>query len=265
MKSLLVLLLTAVACIAQGFSDASAPFMMSISPVRRGLVGYWSLDEASGTRYDKSSSGVNLTASGAVTQQSGLSVFTINCADFVGASAQDLHAASSNSFNFQCTQPFAVFGWARFTNSATDQALCGHYDSTVGGHGWAVSTFGGKLLFQIEQDATHRIYLIGTQNLTNSTWHSIAVTYDGSKTTNGMHMYVNNVAETPTSGAQFAGITDTTSAAVFAIGKRGITTASFPANGLIDEVHIWNIVPDSSVFTILYHTGLGTHFPWAHP
>lgn len=243
----------------QGFSDASAPFLLSTSSLRKGLVGYWRLEEASGTRYDCSSTGAHLSDSntcGQVTAKVGYG------STFLASGSKFLAATSSNKIQFSLSQPFTFAAWCKPTNNATAQLIATHFDNTaVRGVSFAIQSTGQPSLSLYSSGSAYR-YNIGATVITDGTWRLIVGTYDGSGSQNGINLYVNNVSEAP--GRAGAGsMTDLNNAGVFELGG---STASTSAcyNGALDEVGVWNRVLSAAELTQLYNSGNGTHFPWAH-
>lgn len=268
-KSLWIIIALSVPlpCPAQPLSPNDPAFLQSTSPLRRGLVGYWRLEEASGTRYDCSHNGLHLTdnnSCGAVTAKVGYG-FTL-----VKTSSQYLSASDTNIANFLKTQPFTVAAWCNLTNTGGDMFICGHYQATGASpnfRGWFIGTVGANAVpfIQIQSDSTHYCLVGGSTCLTNNVFRFVVATYDGTVSTNGCRLYVDNSLELNTMATDTGGLTDIDNVSNFCIGTRGDKTASVFSNGCIDELGIWNRVLTTGELTQLYNAGLGTHFPWAHP
>lgn len=259
MKSLAVLLLTTLSCAAQGFSDASAPFLMSTSSLRRGLVGYWRLEGGAPLWKDESATGVDLTANNGVAAQAGK---VGNCGAFASASPRWLSAANTNLLNFT-TSAFTIAAWVKLTNNAAINGIVDKFQLTdLAGYTLNVQA-DRKLYLQIYQTSAKLRYVSGTTTINDSNWHLVMGMHDGTMTTNGMSLYVDGVAQALPGRISTGTVTDFSSKATFDIGA--FDTGTSPANGLIDEVGVWNRVLSSTEIARVYNAGLGTHFPWAHP
>lgn len=91
--------------------------------------------------------------------------------------------------------------------------------------------------------------------LTATNWHHIVATYDGSSTSAGMKIYINNsrVDNASDDAGVYVAMHDT--ANPVNIGRAGITTAYF--KGLLDEVVIWNKELTTAEISELYNGGNG--------
>lgn len=255
MRTILALLLSLVSCCAQ----TDPGILESGSSLRIGLKGYWRLEEASGTRYDRSPSGFTLTANNSPGQAVGK---VGNCATFASASAQSLSAASSNSLSFLLANPFSCHAWVKLTNNTATQIILGKEQLSTS-RGWNFGAVAGKLYFGLDCASSVGMSIQGTTIITNAAWHSVLLTYNGNSNTNGMNLYCDGALETLSARSKSGTITDIDNTGFFTIGNlTGYTTIY--GNGMIDEVGVWNRVLTASEIVQLYTSGNGITHPFAH-
>lgn len=247
------------------FSLQDRAFLASTSPLRNGLVGYWRLEESSGTRFDCSKNGNHLTSNNSVGQAAGVSGYTGSAASFVSASSQYLDRASNTSLQVGDID-FTIAAWVKLNATTTFQTIASKYQTTGDQREY-------QLMFDNAVFATKRfVFLIssdGTVSGTNTViasnfgepaalaWYHVVASHDS--VNNKITISVNNgtANETSVTGGIFAG-----SSAFWIGGRNG---AAQYMNGSIDEIGIWKRVLTAAERTQLYNAGLGTHFPWAHP
>lgn len=262
MRTLALLFALTLSCLAQPLSPNDPAFLQSTSPLRRGLVGYWRLEEASGTRYDCSSQGGHLTSNNSVGNSTGK---VGNGATFLRSSVQTLTAGSSNYLQFTISSSFTLSAWVNLTNvPTTDEYIMGHRNGTLA-RGWFLGTVNGLPYFQLQSDGSAYRYILTSTSITNGVWRFVVATYSGSGTTNGMNVYVDNVLDIPTDAQSVGAMTDIDNTSVFILGDANSNDTIRSINGMIDEAGVWNRVLTTAERTQLYNAGLGTHFPWAHP
>lgn len=250
-------------CFGQGFSEASAPFLLSTSSLRKGLVGYWRLEESSSTRYDCSSTGNHLSANNSPGNILAKQTYGVT---LVSASSQFLTSPSTNTYQFTAAQPFSLACWVKLTNSGANQTIMSKFQASTT-IGFYLVANAGKLHTGLHQSGTISRTKTATTVITNATWHHVAMTYNGNGSTNGISLYVDGAADTISavgSAGTFNG--SMANSVPFTVGTywNGGSQAEF-ANGIIDELSIHNRVLSSTEVSKLYNSGSGTHFPWAHP
>lgn len=256
MRFAVVMFLFAVTALGQTLFDPA--ITMSDSPLRRGLVGYWRLEEASGTRYDCSKNGNHLTSNNSVGQTNGIQQ---NCSSFVSASSQYLSLTSNSSVQAGDVF-FCVSAWAYTLSTNLQKAIVSKFDSSVNKREYllyldADNKF--KFLVNAVGDSGNSIICTNSTTAVTNTWYFVVGYHDPNANTIGCSVNGSAFATTSTS----AGILASTS--IFAIGAIQPAGSAF-WNGRIDEVGIWkNRSMSASDITFLYQSGRGTHFPWAHP
>lgn len=258
MKTFLALFLTCLSVVAQTtYSDDL--LLTRSSALLQGLQGYWRLEEASGTRYDRSKNGNHLTPNNAPGQTGGVSSATGNAATFTFASSQYLYLSDTNKLQFEVTNSWTIAAWIKLTSSGQNQVIVSKENAGAGGY--SMSIVGGKLYSEVVSSSGVAFFAQQqiTGNLTNDAWHLVIVTYNGNASYTGINLYVDNVGQssTPTSGST---VTTMLNAAQFSIGTL-YNFASRYANGIIDEVGVWNRLLTLPERTLLYNNGNGTTHP----
>lgn len=243
------------------FSLQDRAFLASTSPLRVGLAGYWRLEEASGTRYDYSKNGNHLTSNNSVGQTTGVSAYTGNCASFVLASSQYLSSGSTSSLQGG-NKDYTIAAWVRMTTIATSQNVITKETSTSGQREYALFYQSPVLRFNVytNNNQAEQVSASNFGTVATNTWMFVLCWYDSTgKTAN---ISVNNGAANTKS---LTGVPQAASTAAFAIGRSSYPGFEFYLNGDCDEVGKWDRLLTSGEKAQLYHAGLGTHFPWAHP
>lgn len=258
MRLALPLFLSLLVCHAQN----DPAFLQSTSPRRIGLAGYWRLEEASGTRYDRSKNGNHLTSNNTVGQTTGVSANTGNCATFTAASSQYLSIAANSTFQMTNTS-FTVTGWLMMTTTNTLYRFAGQYDSGANQRAWLLLFFlAGNPQFQFivssNGTATSSLVMTHSGTINPNTWHFFAAYYDGTKQAMSID---NGTVDTLTYSS---GVSASTAALTLGTALNSGAVLN-PLGGRLDEVGIWKRVLTAAEITFLYNAGSGTHFPWAHP
>lgn len=212
---------------------------------KTGLVSWWSLDEASGTRND--SHGTNhLTDNNTVGSTTGVKG---NAAQFVAANSESLSVASNASLETGNVD-FWLGGWIRFT-SIGDYRFLINKDNNGAAREWS-------LYYANDNPKTFSFYVVrgGVVEIraaslipTTSTWYLVQAWHDNSD--NSIYIRVNDGTIHTTS----LGGTPSATAAALELGKR--SSALFH-NGLMDEVFYFkNRVPTTDDLDFMYNGGSG--------
>ncbi len=249
--ALLALLLSTSWLIAQPFRLHDPAFLESSSPLRRGLVGYWQLEESSGLRYDRSITGQHLGSTNTVTQGTGKIGF---CGSFLVTSSNLLGGFTNN----YVTTAFTLSAWVKFFSTNGNMTIVSKYDTGFAGRQFQVAydLTVERLKFTLSTNG------VGADSVTANTfgsvgtnvWRHILIQY----ATNTIAFYVNNNSGDTATAVNPMWLTN----AQFAIGGRftaGAVTATF--NGLIDEVGLWNRWLSSAERTQIFNQTNGTTFP----
>jgi Concanavalin A-like lectin/glucanases superfamily len=232
-----------------------------------GLVGWWKFDEGSGTSAADSSGNTNTgTLTNGPTWTTGKIGGAVTLAN---ASNNYVDVANPANFAFERTQPFSLAAWIYHTDNTTEGDIFAKilntstwqgYDLMMpssGTGGCSGSCTANCLQFDLNNNYSGNNACIRVDNsaATLNAWHHVAATYDGSSTAAGMTIYVDGVAQTPTSSqsALTASILDT---ADLKIGT------DVPGNGdsftgTIDDARVWNRALSASEVLALYNSAGG--------
>lgn len=256
--SSLILALSCILSIGQGYGDSSAAYMLSTSTLRRGLVGYWRLEESSGTRYDCSSKGNHLTANNSPGQSAGK---VGNCSTFSGASSQSLSVTDNGTLPNPTQTNFSVAAWVYLTNKLALE-ICVAKSDTTSGDAFALFYYNTPDRFAAQIGSASTVDVVQDSHLgspATNTWYFLFASF--TKSNSNLVFSVNN--GTADSGTITHYPTGTTQP--LSMGRYRPSGTPFYLTGKLDEVGIWNRVLTAAEITYLYNAGLGTHFPWAHP
>lgn len=252
--SFILLTLTAA---AQPFSQSDPVFSQTCSSLLPNLVGCWRLEEASGTRYDSSSKGIQLTSSNSVGSTVGI---VGNCGTFVAASSQFLSVTNAT---LQMSNDFTVALWCYLASTSSSAMYpITKWDTGAGGGEWALdytkttNTF--NLTLRNSGNSSNGI-VGGVSPVSLNTWYLVVFGNDSANSRAFLSIDSGTLRTTTWTG----GVRSST--VPVCIGRITSQTGTF-WDGRIDEVQIWkNKVLSASEIAALYNQTKGTHFPWAHP
>src|SRR3989344_3981735 len=217
-----------------------------------GLVGYWSMNEGTGTvAGDGSGNGNRGTLTGGPTWVDGKRGKAIN---FDGV---DDYVNAGTAGNFERTNSFTVSLWIkRNPNPTVTEAVVAKEVGSGTFQGWGLLILGGAA------NDPYRINIAntsGTNNLlveyprtNDSGWHHVVFTYNGTSAASGVFLYEDGISKTQTI------IADTLSASIltatnFQIGARDGAASLF--SGSIDEVRVYNRALSATEIQALYKSG----------
>jgi prepilin-type N-terminal cleavage/methylation domain-containing protein len=210
-----------------------------------GLVGYWPMDEGTGSStYDMSGSNATGTWMGVATGTNGYySVGKIGAygGAFDGTSTYVVNTGSSSVFNL--TKAVTMMAWVKVNASGTDQKIISKRPSYV------LTVFTNNI-------PETEIFIGGLSNdtrsagggttLVNGRWYHIAGTYDGAT----IKTYVNGVLDRQVAAS---GNMDTTTYALD-LGKTADGAANY-FNGLIDDARVYNRALSAAEIAAIYNAG----------
>jgi hypothetical protein len=191
-----------------------------------GLVGSWSLENAATDGSGNGNDGTSYNTA-YVTGKFG------QCDTLNGSSA---YVDLGSAMNFERTQAFSLCLWLK-TGSTGYRALLTH--ANVGGASRGIHLFednNNKIEFTlINTHQTNWAQRKGVTSLNNNAWKFLVVTYDGSSTAAGMHVYLNAAND------DGAATYDALSGSILCtantyLGKR---LDGYYWDGPLDEVQIW--------------------------
>lgn len=218
------------------------------------LVGYWKLEETSGTRYDVTSNDHDLTDENTV--GSGTGKIGI-AASFVRTNNEKLYI--SDSLGIPNNGDITISAW--FNLASLPAAASGKvytiagWSTTGAGNGYknlAYGDYSGRKLFvQNNYDNICQYAIV----LSTGVWYHLAFSMSAA-TAYACVLYFNGVAI----GSQKGGGAPISST-MFSIGDEPYATANH-FDGLIDEVGCWNRVLSANEIAALYNNGLGLSWPF---
>ena len=223
-----------------------------------GLVNYWKLDEASGTRIDSVGSN-NLVNGTSVPTTAGL---IGNAVNFSSVST-GIYTQNNVPFppNSSTDGSFSISLWCKSSIWGNYHALVYIRDINISGNSsykamiW-VQTSGSNATAALRiYDANNVEYQTpnvfdGTAALIVNSWNHVVTTYNN--TTKEAVVYINNVGKSRT--FNIVSIRDTNTDTI-GIGGSNFTFNNF--NGQIDEVGIWDKALNAAEVNNLYNSGLG--------
>lgn len=255
----LALVLVAGSTSAQ-FRDGLDPLNKGYAPrstLYDGLVSYWKLSEASGTRND--SFGTNhLTDVNTVGQAAGK---LGDAASFVAASSEQLTVADNASLDL--TTAMSISFWLYRDTASADHAFFGKWTFATDG-GWVIqSGSGGGAHVQIfiatsAADAGGGCNMRFDNVLTAATWQHVVMIYDGtlSGNSNRLKVYVDGVAASLNVHAGAVPATLRADTATLRFGAFGGSLTRY-LNGRLDDVALYNRAITSTEVALLWLSGSG--------
>ena len=223
-----------------------------------GLVGYWPLDEGSGTATADLSGNVNTgsllkgAGSGVAPQWNASGKFG-NCLSFDGISS---YVDCGNGASLRPASAVTVAGWVKQSALSYYAPIAGFiYDQGSDESGYAIlswttptpSGYGGWIRMGANTDGGYMPRV--TTGYTLGQWTHVVLTYNGSVTT----LYVNGSANKQTSAD--TGNLDYNPQTTFKMGVFQAGDWWLPYSGLIDEVAVWNRALSQTEVDDLYNNG----------
>ncbi len=221
------------------------------------ITSYWKMDESSGNASDSVAS--HTLTNNNVTYGTGI----IHNGAVFNSTTDSLVTSTITDFNFSGATAFSFQAWTNQTTLANDGYIIAHIQSTANFPGYVFQVRStGEVVFYIGQDngGGNVLYLTSPAgSITTGAWYHIVVTYDGTKTPGGTHVYVNAVDKSLTTVFNnFSG--SSAYSGTFQIGSRESNSINFA--GTIDEVGIWARVLSAGEVTQLYNGGVGLQYPF---
>lgn len=217
--------------------------------INSGLIGYWRLDEVSGTSAaDSSGNGNTGTMNGGLTGSNAVRGQLLSGLDFDGSNDRVTIANESN-FDFDFDDPFTLAAWIYRETANSDDIVLGKNNWAPGYQFWLPSDGSpdcpgnGCLTIGILSPSDEG-YAVSTSNgaISVNNWHHIVATYDGSNSVNGLKIYVDGTEKTdistrwndPPSGPAL----NNAPLLIGDMDDTGSGTGEF--DGRIDEVRVYN-------------------------
>lgn len=155
------------------------------------------------------------------------------------------HIAAGETGAFEADRPFSFSVWVHPT-SAEASTILSKMDEADAFRGYDLILEQGKVAVHVVHQWPDRAFkVITNEPLALDRWHHLAVTYDGSRRSTGMRVFVDGVARPVT--ATTDNVVDGTilTTRPFHIGRRSV---SAPFRGRIDDVRLYGcVLPDNEV------------------
>ncbi|HEU4594597.1 MAG TPA: LamG-like jellyroll fold domain-containing protein [Pyrinomonadaceae bacterium] len=223
-----------------------------VSTLNSGIVAFWKLDEASGTRYDAVRTN-HLTDNNTVTQATGK---VGNAASFASASSEYLSCADNADLSTGDVD-FMGAGWFQLMTKTASMDLVAKWGAS--GNFEYILTYDqatDRFIFFVSNNGTTTASVIANTFGSPSigTWYFVVFYHDA--TGNLIGISVNNGAFNTT--AHTTGVFNST--APFQIGARAVSPSYF--NGRADAVGFWKRLLSAAEITELYNAGAGREYPF---
>jgi len=199
------------------------------------LVGYWKLNEGTGSAIsDSSGNGLNGTTINSPSWVSSFSTEANWSLDLEESSGQYINFGDHDDFSFVGDIPFSIDLWLTLESYDTDGVVIDKREYTL-------EHEDGDLEFTLtDTDVTsNRLNVLwGTGISEGSSWIHVAVTYDGSQDKSGLTAYINGANDTNYRGeaGTFTGLKN--SDYPLYIGEAHIGTDFW--DGKVDNLRLWN-------------------------
>lgn len=248
--------LLSLSCLGQAFTFQDTAFLGQVAgsgapaanSLNTGLISYWKLDEASGTRVDVGGAAQDLTDNNTVTQTTGK---IVNAPQFTTANSEYLSHADSASLSIGADTSAAWSMWVYIDSVIQTQGLLSKWGNAGQSEYiifWrATST---EFRFQISYDGTATTNVNSTA-ASSATWYHIYCQYD--HTTKKIGISVNNATMVENGPTPTASIFDGNNTFKLGSSDGGVVYLG----GRIDELGFWKRILTPTERTALYNSGAG--------
>lgn len=222
-----------------GTSNASIP--------TAGLVGYWKLDETSGTTaVDSSGLGYDATMGGGL--DAGVnSVAGQNGTALIFDGSNDYAIVNGASPALQITGSLTVATWVKGDTLGTLEHLVSKQGNNPN-YGWRLASTGSNFRMGITADGINMVERRSTLNPSTDVWYHVVSVYDANAQT--LDMYINGILDNGTLSGTIPAIQHNSTVSVN-IGRR--SAGNRPFDGTLDEVRIYNRALSSAEILSLYN------------
>ena len=158
--------------------------------------------------------------------------------------------------DFDGSTPFSFSFWIK-PNIVTNQLIIEKW--TGDNKGYIIFLTGGKLRFALSNIIFVNALRVETINVLSTNLQHITISYDGSKTPNGIKIYINNIEQSLTTldNSLTGSISHPNENLTFGLAQSGLSYY----NGILDEVGVWDKVLTPTEVTELYNAGAGKQYP----
>lgn len=227
-------------------------------PLSQGLLGYWKMDEGTGTSTTADSSGNanTLSLTGPPTWTTGnIGPYAL---DFSGT-AQYLSVAdpASGILDFANGASFSLTGWFNRDLFAADHTIIAKKNdqSTSSEAGYIVWVDNGTpdtLCLAVYGTAGYTV--CSTSDLGSSGWHHFAISWNDAATTNPVKIYIDGADNTGTPTGTFSSVASLANARAFTIGAESDATAGTLFDGKLDDIRVYGFPLSVGDVLKLYQT-----------
>jgi hypothetical protein len=236
-----------------------------LAKTRTGLVGYWSFDEGTGTKVgDMSGIGNHGTFAAGITQSDwvdgkfgkGLELDG-GSNDYVDTDSLAFNGVSALTVSFW-VKPYAFKG--EYSSRWEASEVSNQSRTSFGTQGASYNGYSNTFAATIRKDSgTNCVATVTKSNYSARQWYHYVAVYDGTQTGNArLKIYIDGVSKTfvvDGCGGLPATIYDPGATAKIRFGYNGAGT-SYYANGILDEIRIYNRTLETNEITALYNSGL---------
>lgn len=216
---------------------------MSLAVQPSGLVGYYPMDENTGTSTADASSNSN---NGSLVSGPTWTAGKIGSAlSFNGSNGQSVSVANSPAFNTGSQMTLSV--WANQSTATVSKALASHWDYVNGSHSgsWALQVSGdsaSRLQFFVadsQTDTGNNYFETDAGTWAVGGWHHIVVVYDGTQATasNRVKIYIDGVSTAATMVGTVPSATQNSTAPLMIGDFNGLNRTW---NGALDQVKLFS-------------------------
>ena len=159
-----------------------------------------------------------------------------------------------NNFDNDGSQAMTFSFWCKLNNTTSNRSIFAKYNGGQVFYGLTLQS-DSTFLFVIQQTYPSNMLRVATiETFNTSTWYNVVISYDGSKSSSGVKIYINGIEATYNIVSDnFTG--NSSNSGTFKIGYTfGYTS------GIIDEFAIWNRELTASEVTQLYNSGAGLQY-----
>jgi len=219
--------------------------------IKEGLVAWYDLEEASGTRSDAHTNGLDLTENGTIGSTTGQ---VGDAADKASAGTDSLYHADDSLLDI--TGDLTLAGWVKYDAKTRIFPIIGKSNGTGNQRSYLLykQTDSNKMRFLVSDDGTSAGNTIIESSSTFGTgaWYFVVGVLSAGGT---MELFVNNSSE-GTATAPSAIYSSTSRLELWNINGGTATTES----GNLDSVAIWNRALSTDEITTLYNSGSGVAY-----
>ena len=224
-------------------------FAVAETGIKAGLVAWYDLEEASGTRADAHTNGLDLTENGTVGSATGQ---VGDCAFKTVFNTDSLYHA--DDANFDITGDMTIAGWVYMDSTTNNLAFASKWLGTGNQKSYILYKPTGlrTVRFIASSDGAASSLTLETGALALDTWFFITLKFVAGGTST---LYVDN-SSVDTGTAPSAIYNSSSRFELYSFNTGGITTSS----GGIDSLGIWNRALEASEISTLYNSGSGVAY-----